>query len=216
MCAENAPRCWPKILTVFQEYFTSWRPDLFHRVNLDFQTLSEQPDIDGEEVCLTCFTGGIDSMYTVLDSLSNHSGENPKVTHAIMAGGLDLYLEDRQNFEETFCIYEDLLRQLDIPLIKAATNIYSFSEYRINWRLFYSPATVSLGHLLSRRVKKFLLPTTGQAGVVRYYGSSTPVTYLFGSETVGVINHGFGVDRMTKLDALMDWPVSHHVFTGLQ
>jgi len=206
-----SPRLAYSLLEI-QEIFHSWMPKLFQLVNLQFDCIEPAVIADRQPARAgTAFSGGVDSFYTLWALMpENQPIPQARVTHGLFIHGLDLRLDDEDNFQAAARHYQSLFEKAGLELVVGSTNAFQFSEFRISWPLFFGPPTVGAAMLLSPFLSRFYLP----AGMASYQKlipqASHPLTdHLLSTETLDVIHHGLSVNRYEKVKAIASWPATH-------
>ncbi|MBI9043694.1 MAG: hypothetical protein JEZ06_04365 [Anaerolineaceae bacterium] len=199
-------------LSEFHEIFLEWYPREFHRIKIHYENLEVIPPFEGETAVCTAFSGGVDSFYTLWSHIQdNQSIPQARLTHGVFIKGLDLRLEDGDNFDKTFKIYDQIYKKLGLELIPAATNAYLFSEFRIDWTIFFGVSLIGAALLLSPWMQRFYVPS-GQTSYQNLFpqGSSPITDHLLSNEATDIVHHGTTISRFDKINTLVQWPVTHH------
>jgi hypothetical protein len=196
----------------YMEIFHSWYPKHFKRVNITFNRLEAPAQPISKTRVATAFSGGVDSFYSLWAHLAqNQSIPDARVTHGLFVHGLDLRLEDKANYKSAADSYELLFNELGLNLIQAATNAYQFSEFRINWTLFYSAPLIGAALLLSPWLHRFFIPSGGLHYQKLFKEGSSPIMdHLLSNETTEIIHHGASITRLQKFEVLSKWPTTYH------
>lgn len=205
----------PKLAYNLFEYrnvYHTWYPNLFKQVDIQYDHLAESPQMNEKTAVATAFSGGVDSFYT----LWAHRPENQpiveaQVTHGLFVHGLDLRLDDEENYRAAAGPYSQLFEELGLELILAATNAYQFSEFRINWTMFNGVPLIGAALLLSPWMRRFYAPS----GLPFYrkhlpHGTSPVLDHLLSTESTEIVHHAASVRRYDKVAALTTWPASYH------
>ena len=195
----------------YREVFFTWYPKLFRRVNLSFEKMVSSPKPTGNAVA-TAFSGGVDSFYTLWAHLpENQSIQQAQITHGLFIHGLDLHLEDVNNYHEAFNTYNHMFKELDLDLIQAETNAYKFSEFRIDWKVFHGVALIGTALCLSPLIRQFYVPSSFSSyNNLAPFGSTPVIDHLLSTENLGVVHHGASKQRVDKTMALASWEITHH------
>ncbi|MCP4140515.1 MAG: hypothetical protein GY755_09530 [Chloroflexi bacterium] len=205
----------PKLAYNLFEYrniYHTWDPDFFKKVDIQYDHLEKPPEFKKNPAVATAFSGGVDSFYT----LWAHRPENQpipdaQVTHGLFVHGLDLRLDDEKNYRAAAEPYSQLFDKLDLELIQAATNTYQFSEFRINWTMFFGTPLIGAALLLAPWMRRFYMPS-GMPSYLNLFpqGSSPLIDFLLSTETTEIVHHAASISRYDKVATLTTWPVSNH------
>jgi hypothetical protein len=194
----------------FRNIFHSWQPEIFQMMDIQYECLEPAAAATPAAVA-TSFSGGIDSFYTLWAHMPNNQPiPQFRVTHGLFIQGLDLRLDDESNFQAAANRYQAIFENLGLELILASTNAYQFSEFRINWTLFFGPPTVGAALLLSPFLGRFYMPAGMPSYMKLVPQSSHPlVDHLLSTETLDVVHHGVSISRFEKVKAITNWPVTY-------
>jgi hypothetical protein len=115
----------PRLLASLYEWqlvWSAWRPGLYHPIRIEPESLASAAD--RQEAVLAAFTGGVDSLYTVLhDQTSGRPRDREAITGAVFVHGQDIALSDRTAFEASAVRVARLADLLGIGFHVAATNV---------------------------------------------------------------------------------------------
>jgi hypothetical protein len=198
-------------LLEYREIYHSWDPGLFKRVNIKFTRLEPSPQCDERAVC-TAFSGGVDSFYTLRMHMEQTQPiPEARVTHGLFIQGLDLRLDDESNYMAAAEPYAQLFNELGLELIQASTNAFQFSEFRVNWTMFFGVPLIGAALLLGPWLRRFYVPS----GMPSYHklfpqGSSPLIDHLLSTESTEIVHHGASVSRYDKTAVLTAWPATYH------
>jgi hypothetical protein len=195
----------------FRDIFHSWQPEIFQTVDIQYECLEPATADGGLAAVATSFSGGVDSFYTLWAHMPDHQPiPQSRVTHGLFVHGLDSRLDDESNFQVAAKRYQALFENLGLELILASTNAYQFSEFRINWTLFFGPPTVGAALLLSPFLGRFYMPAGMPSYLKLVPQSSHPlIDHLLSTETLEVVHHGVSISRYEKVKAITNWPVTY-------
>ena len=137
-------------LLEYRNIFSIWLPKIYQFVEIKFQKLEPQASRETPPAAATAFSGGIDSFFTLWCHLpENQPISQAQITHGLYLSGLDTRLEDRELFKGIISRYDQLFSSLGLTLIHGSTNAYLFSQYRVDWTLFFGPPLIGAAHLLN-------------------------------------------------------------------
>ena len=205
----------PRLAYNLYEYcniYHSWNPKLFKRINITYELLELPPQSNHKAGVVTAFSGGVDSFYTLWAHLpQNQPIPDAQITHGLFVHGLDLRLDDEANYKAAAEPYKRMFEELGLELIQSATNAYQFSEFRINWTLFFGAPTIGAALILTPWLGRFYMPS-GMTSHRNLFpqGSSPIIDHLLSTETTEIIHHGASVSRYDKLSILAQWPATYH------
>lgn len=190
----------------------AWAPKLFQMVDLQFEKLETTPVVKSRPAVASAFSGGVDSFYTLWCHLEqNQAIPEARLTHGLFVHGLDLRLDDSDNYRATAEIYGSLYRELGLELMFATTNAYQFSEFRIDWTLFDGPPLIGAAMLMSPFLRRFYMPSGMPSYLQLVPQASSPlIDHLLSTESLEVVHHGASVNRVQKLAVLTQWPATYH------
>ena len=211
ICGEISPQL-AYHLYEYLEVYHSWFPKLFKRVKIQYEQFAEPVPHREERVVGTAFSGGVDSFYTLWAHIrQNQPILSAQVTHGLFVHGLDLRLDDKKNYQTTADVYDEVFRELGLELIQASTNAYQFSEFRINWTMFFGAPLIGAALLLGPWMQRFYVPS-GMPSYTRLFpqGSSPLIDHLLSTESTEIVHHGSALSRHEKTSAVSAWTASHH------
>jgi hypothetical protein len=205
----------PKLAYGLQEYrnvFHAWRPNIFKKVEIYPHRLEVFPQSKGPTGVAAAFSGGVDSFYTLWSHLpQNQDIPDARVTHALFVHGLDLRLDDPTNFQAAAQGYQQLLQDMGVELIQAATNAFLFSEFRIDWVYFHGAPMIGAAMLMSPFIKRYYIPSGYPSFTKLVPNGVSPLTdHLLNTESLDIIHHGAETSRFEKISVLVNWPATHH------
>ncbi len=205
----------PKLAYNLFEYrtiFNVWYPDLFQKIEIQYDHLEPSPQFNNKTAVATAFSGGVDSFYTLwAHRPQNQPIVEAQITHGLFVHGLDLRLADEANYRAAAEPYSRLFEEQGLELIQAATNASLFSEFRINWTIFHGVSLIGAALCLDPFLARFYMPSS----LLNYnklipYGSSPLIDHLLSTETIQIINHGTNIKRSEKTAYLVQWQLTHH------
>ncbi len=196
----------------YQEIFLAWYPNLFQRIEIQYEQLELPPSFESTNAGVTAFSGGVDSFYTLWANLpKNQPIPHAQVTHGLFVRGIDLRLDDKANYLSTVEPYDQMFKDLGLELIQAATNANQFAEFRIDWPIFFGAPLIGCAMLLAPWLTRFYVPSSMLSYLKLIPQGSHPlIDHLLSTETTEIVHHGAAINRYDKLDKLVHWPVTHH------
>lgn len=183
-----SPRLLEQLITI-QSIFTCWNPDL-HKVAIEADVAVHTDGFDGG-IC--CFSGGVDSSYT----LASHQDE---ISHLLVVEGFDTW-GDKSDWEENVKARTESAKVAGKTLIAVHSNVREFIEARqINWLLVLGSILGSLGAALAPSV--FYIPSSWTYQNLHPFGSHPLVDPQWSTESTQVVHHGADVRRCQKVELL--------------
>jgi hypothetical protein len=139
------------------------------------------------------FTGGVDSLYTVL----THREE---LSALIFLHGLDIQT-DSGAFEKVSQGVRRAAEALGLPLIEVETNAKTFADRFVHWDLYSGAPLVATALLLQNHFRKFYI--AGGRSIARLFanGSHPLLDPLWGTESVDFVHDAYA-ERLEKLEYL--------------
>ena len=168
---------------------------------------SEQvSEIERGEQAGLCFTGGVDSFFTLLRS-------GRRISHLIYVHGFDIPLDDIARFSafrESFVL---IAGRFGIKPVIIRTNLRDHPAFReSSWQLTHGGALAAIGHLLNHEVGSFLISSSIWHEMDMPWGSHWKIDKLWSSRKLEIVNFGAQYPRYRKLQAIAAEPlVRHHL-----
>ena len=175
-------------LMKLQEVFIRWYPHL-NRVSI----VAEQstPKVANNET-LTLFSGGVDSMYTFTENLSD-------ITDLMLCIGLDIQLSETKKKQNALVKFEALASQFEKNLLLVTTNIrevFPDMDRILQHGALLSAMVLALGK------GKLLIPASHNINELFPWGSHPLTDPLFTNGTTEVVHHG-AVPRSEKTEQVI-------------
>ena len=182
--------------------WSAWRPDRYHRVQVDADGEWAGDDAAPEEA-LSAFSGGLDSCHTVWRN--RHSARRvPPITGAVFAHGFDIPIEQTDVFQRATLRARAILDSVGIPLIPVTSNIRAMGD---DWLDTHGAGVSSALMLLGRRHRYGLIPSTHSYAELRIPFGSNPVSDpLCSSDRFTIRYDGATQTRPGKAAAVAAWP----------
>jgi hypothetical protein len=156
---------------------------------------------------LACFSGGIDSYFTLGRHHRSTRGDGTNPIDALVSlAGFNTPMEG-------FAVMTELLRpvaeRFDVEFVPVLTNVrygghvietpYSQTDWMV--RLSHGAVLASVGHIFGARSTEFLIPSTfaySEGDAFKPWGSSVVVDRLFSSSALSVVHDGAATSRLEK------------------
>lgn len=151
-----------------------------------------------------CFSGGVDSFYTLLRS-------GYAIHYLVFVIGFDIKLDDLRRFEA----FEPSLRAAaDETGARPAvirTNLREHSAFApVSWERTHGGALAAIGHMLSGVAGQLLISSTDPFSMRTPWGSHWMTDAFWSSERLQILHVGAHVDRNCKLRAITDEPLARN------
>lgn len=191
-------------LTEFQAAWSSWRPNLYHPIEITAETEQEQFNPEAAEKAIAAFSGGVDSSFTVWRHRTNRCGRLQRNLEAgLVVHGFDIPLEKQQAFNNATKKAEAILSSLDMKLIPMSTNI---RQLALNWEDIFGTAAASCLMLLQRGYAAGLIASSFPYQALSFPYGSNPITdSLLSSNAFQIIHDGAEFTRISKMKELTNW-----------
>lgn len=201
----NAP-CSDKALANARklvEAWSCWLPGTFSLIKIQSLSARKLRSNDLTRRELLCFSGGVDSTYTLLTRKFSVSGFD-----LLTVQGMDYHVSDDERFEKAKVKSSQLLKDFNCERLYIKTNAYSlYKEYNIQPRYIYVFVLMGSASLFSERFESLVLA----ADRVRYqqledvpYGSSYATDHFFNNGDFKLVSHADDVTRAEKLPKLIE------------
>jgi hypothetical protein len=199
----------PRLINGMREYqmaMSLWFPRLMHPVKIDAPDQEVLPAKHAGQTCVTLFSGGVDSTYTLMSHLPDHQSDPTfQARGALFIHGLDIPLQNENSYSESLKIFTQQLTPLGIDVIPCATNLHYFTSGLLNWGIAHGGAIIGSGLVLDKLIGSLLVPSSYSLDELIPWGSSPLIDHLLSTETVKVIHHGTTASRIEKVDAISTW-----------
>ena len=184
-------------LAEFQRVWHGWRR--FSVIDIDAATMADASVTEGPT--LACFSGGVDSAYTVYRLAKNR----PQIAAAaLMVHGFDIPWQDAEGFYRAACRSRRMLDSLDVPFILMQSNI---RDSYPDWPTYFGSAVAAALTVLSGGFRKGLIAGSGTDHLSLIPWGSTPLTDpMLGSLDFPLFHEGDSATRLDKVRTLCDWP----------
>lgn len=191
-------------LTEFQAAWSSWRPQLYHPIEITAEVESEQYNPEAAEKAIAAFSGGVDSSFTVWRHRTNRCGRRQRNLEAgLVVHGFDIPLEKQQSFDSATKKAKAILSSLNMELIPMSTNIRQLS---LNWEDIFGTATASCLMLLQRGYSAGLIASSFPYQALSFPYGSNPITDgLLSNQAFQIVHDGAEFTRIDKIKELTNW-----------
>ena len=179
----------PKLLeniSLLQEIHHCWNPAL-KIISISAEATPAEPVNEG---VISFFSGGVDSMFTLLK-------REDEISHAVFLHGFDFF--DRpDSFQRAQARHAHFVGGFGKTLIPVETNFYPFGYSHNLSRLLTQGSTLGSVALLLGFPRAFV-PSSADYGCIIPYGSHPLTDPLFSNERVELIHDGLEDQRIEKL-----------------
>ena len=194
-------------LGIIQDVFATWYPDRMTRVPLRVRKGTPIPRIplrDDQRVGGACFTGGVDSFYTLIRNGRNRIG-------ALVYGhGLDVPEAQSPFQDKVERVLDSVARDTGVPVLSARTNLRRVLSWgSARWgNDGHGAALASLGTVLSSRLRTLRVPSTHSYLDNMPWGSHPLLDHRWSTNRLKIIYDGAGADRVEKTDFIAHDPLA--------
>ncbi|MCD4673038.1 MAG: hypothetical protein K8R77_10275 [Anaerolineaceae bacterium] len=190
----------------YQQAMSFWYPKMMHPVKIEAAAQEELSIDQAGKNCVTLFSGGVDSSYTLMSHLPEHE-KNPayQVKGALFIHGMDIPLQNKKSYEKSLQIFETQLSPLGVDVIPCATNLHYFTSGLLGWETAHGSALIGSGLVLDKMISSLLIPASDTIECLVPLGSSPMIDHLLSTETVKVVHQGSTVLRIDKVAAISSW-----------
>jgi len=197
----------------YQRYFVFFSEGKLSQINIIPSSI--QIDKTFKQQTLACFSGGVDSFYSLKKnqqlpkSLSSH-----KISHAVFIKGFDFFLPQHEgNYEKIYPHYKKmLLEQFGIDLIPVTTNfrhvIEHFNVYP--WESAHSAVLGSIGLLFKNGFDQYIVGSSDAYNtLVDGWGSHPIPDSLIATESFKTLHDALDTSRFEKTTFLAHQPATY-------
>lgn len=189
----------------YQQTMCGWFPKLMQPVNIIAKRLEALPAENAGQNCVTLFSGGVDSSYTLRAHLPDQQPDPVlQVKGALFIHGLDIPLQNRDSYQGSLALFDQHIAPLGVDMIPCATNLRYFTSGLINWGLVFGSAVTSTGLVLDQMIGTLLVSSSSISETIPW-GSSPLIDHYLSTESVNVIHDGAAVSRIEKINLISDW-----------
>jgi len=178
-----------------QQTFALWDPT-FRVAAIDAPAYPPAPRAEG---VAACFTGGVDSFYTLL----RHRSE---ITHLVFVHGFDIPLARTAYRAAVSEALRATAREVGVPLLEVETNLRDCTDRYGDWgQHVHGAAIAAVGLFLSSRIGIWLIPSTYAYAHLFPWGSHPGLDPRWSTESLTVVHDGGEMTRFEKVEALAAW-----------
>jgi len=213
----------PRLAVGMAEYQciqTTWHPDRFKKIELEFGTLAAMEPTQTQDGVATAFSGGVDSFYSLHSHVYCEQIQQYRISHCLMINGFDFNndnIQDCRLFDQIAQTYRPMLQELNVRLLVAHTNITPFLAESLRvWNIhrYCHGALLSASALvLGRLLRCFYIPSSDPYTDLEPWGSHPMLDHLLSTETMETRHDGAHLSRFEKEAVLAQWP---EIYTKLR
>ena len=192
-------------LEVLQQAWSTWRPNVYRRVEIRATTEAE-PEAPAHDGAISGFSGGVDSCFTAFRHARGATTRFPQPLRAsVMVHGFDIPRDDEEGYRRATAKAERQLDTLGLELYRASTN---WRELPVSWVDSFGAVVASVLSLYQGGFRAGLLSSGVPFGAYRsIVEGSNPITDpLLSSAAFRIVADGPGFQRIDKIAALAQWP----------
>ncbi len=190
-----------------QEVLLAWDrenpgPQGFHRIPIDAEPV-ERHRTSGRGGTACFFSGGVDSFHSVL-------AHRHEIDALLYVRGYDHATTRTPLTDEIRRRMHDAADQLELPLIEISTDLRAAlsDRQRVGWPDYHGAGLAFIGHLLSPRFSRVLIPATNTYANLVPLGSHPLLDPWWSSERVEFVHDGADANRIEKLKAIAGHPAA--------
>jgi hypothetical protein len=190
------------------KYFHLWYPEILSPVEILCNGFDHAEA--GKAYTCGCFSGGVDSFYTLLHHRPEHEPvPEYQMDYGLFVHGFDIPLSQEDYYNQLADEYDEILKSQQVQLIRMWTNIRDVTKSYANWMTTHGVALNMMAHFLANGVGRFLIPSTNRFSLINPPIGSNPITDPQpGSEALQIIHHGCEASRIEKIRAIADWDLA--------
>ena len=197
-------KCLAYRMDAFMRYWNRWCPDRFHQILITAdEWLVEKTDTSAKEGAISCFSGGVDSFYS-LQRFEQDTGH--RVKSLLFIHGLDIGLEQKEGYRKNADQMEEWLSNRSQRLLRVQMNARDTARrFHLNWGSIGHGVFLAAGlHLFSHDHLIGCIPSSHSPDSPIVPWGSNPVTDpLFSISRFPIIHHDYQVPRFEKISALV-------------
>ena len=204
----------PRLLYGLNEYQLALNvvfPGQLTKVAIRAINLTELSATQAGQSCVTLFSGGVDSCYTLMSHLPDRQPiPDFQVKYALFVHGFDIPLQNQSSYTESLKVFSQYLPPLGVEIIPCRTNLHYFTSGLLIWEIVHGGAIISVGLALEKLVRYFLVPSSYSLENLVPCGSSPLIDHWLSTETLQVIHHGASFQKVEKVEAISNWQTAQH------
>jgi len=200
-------------MTEYQRIQTIWHPRRFKTIEMEYGSLAGMQPTQVQDAVATAFSGGVDSFHTLHSHVFHERIQQYRISHCLMINGFDFNnddIEDCRLFDRITQVYRPLLKEIDVQLLTAHTNITPFLTGSLRtWNIhgFSHAAYLTASALvLGRLLRCLFIPSGYPYKELVPWGSHPMLDHLLSTETMETRHDGAHCIKFEKQAVLTQWP----------
>lgn len=195
---ETVDQAWASNVRALQNVWRRWwggRP-------VEIGSLGEEPhDASGAAGTALCFSGGVDSFYSLL--------QGPfEFDHLVFVHGYDIKLSDQARCAAAEASVREVASAVGAKAVVVRTNLREHPVFaRAGWERAHGGALAAIGHLLRGFVGRFVLSASHPYWYDHPWGSHWDTDPLWSSSGLDMVHFGADQWRADKLRAVAGNPL---------
>jgi hypothetical protein len=181
-----------------QEIYSAWYPDTLSVVEVEAPRSLRRP-ARRTAGTITCFTGGVDSFYTLLTRRS-------EIDALLFVHGYDIPLEDRDLRARVSAHLAEVATDVGLPLVEVETNVRELFDPVVDWGLVASGTALAAIAVGLKSFTRFLIPASHSYFDLIPRGSHPLTDRLWSTGSMSVVHDG-ARPRVDKVRRIADDPV---------
>jgi len=199
-----------KNINEYQEIYNTWFPE-FKIIKIKCHEFEPVPETSGAVVC--SFSGGVDSTYTLWTNMpQNQPDPKKQLTHGLFIHGIDINIEDHEAFLGVKKTHTELFQNLGLDLLTIRTNVKWFIYGQVKFEMGVGGAVLGTAMVFAPFISVYYFNSTFDYNQLFPAGSHPKTDPLLTTENREVIHYGCDKNRVEKILAFADWPVTYHSF----
>lgn len=189
-------------IDTIQDIFLSWFPDdQLKKVKIHVLKNQTQSTIAISQKKGTCFTGGVDSFYSLMKNKST-------IDTLIYIHGFDIPIDNLELRNEVSQHLKYISKKTKKSLIEIETNLRQFTDDFAGWAKYYHGAAIaSVMLLLSDRFTEIIIPSSNSYADLFPSGSHLILDKHWGTEKISFIHDGAESNRIQKVRFIAKYSV---------
>lgn len=189
-----------------QNVLSEWYDEL-QPVRVD-TVISDETATEPAKGVACCFSGGVDSWYTLLKN-------QDRITHILLVRGFDIGLDNCALWERTRLNVRRVAKSLGLRMIICETNLRDVADLgRADWapnyngdfwgRCLHGAALASCCLGLQGTIGELIVPATHEFTRLRPWGSSPRLDRYWSNGDIKITHDGCEADRLEKVRAIAE------------
>lgn len=194
-------------LEILQSIWKAWHAPL---TVVEVAAPTASVSTPAERRVVSCFSGGVDSFYTLIRNHARFPPGHPRrISGLMLVHGADVPVDDAVTFGALRERYGAVAAGFGVVLLDARTNFRSGSLGRLSWSdLTHAACLAACASALGNDVECLLIPSGApHRAALRAWGSTPLTDPLFASSRLRVEHDGAELSRPEKVQYLSSHPV---------